>query len=282
VSSDQRQPFNISNSDNPVIRDAFRFFCRHLVCLGGTLQDLDEKGTDKGDMRAFACSAFVPVIRDRWFLLTAGHCMKDIDYGLQNGKFRLIDCYVMAGFGPEVKTHAVAKEPIYFDYEVIWKDYIDKDGLDFGLLDLGDYLRKHLELNEVVPVRQENWRVPLDLQFDWHVILGFPEEYVALGELSPTMVYVHKLDALPDDVEATNWRRFAGKLGDRLPLRSMKGMSGGPIYGFNRALPDKYWIVAIQSEWRKRQKITFGCPVPLLAELAELCIFVDAPHSRDA
>jgi hypothetical protein len=280
MSNVQGRPVDSAKCDNPVIRDAFRFFCRHLVCLGGTLQDLDENGEHKGDvLRPFACSAFVLVLRDRWFLLTAGHCMKDIEFGLKNRLFKLVDSYVMSGFGPEVKAHPVAKEPIYFGYEETWKGFIDKDGLDFGLLDLGgvgDYLRSHLERNEVEPVREENWRVPLDLHFDWHTILGFPEEYVALGELTPTMVYVHKLDVLPEGVDDTPWRRFAGKLGDKLSLKSLKGMSGGPIYGFNRDQPNRYWISAIQTEWRADLKVTFGCPVPLLARLAEAYVFQDA------
>jgi hypothetical protein len=273
MSGNQGRSFDISQCDNPVIRDAFHYFCRHLVCLGGTLQDLDQKGNDKGRLRSFTCSAFVLVIRDRWFLLTAGHCMKDIDKGLKNREFRLVNSWVISGFGPEVTAHPVAKEPIYFGYEETPKGYIDKDGLDFGLLDLGDYLRVHLEKNEVEPVREENWRVPLDLNFDWYIILGFPQEFVDAGDLSPTMVYLQKLDFLPADVEPTEWRRFAGRLGDNFSLKSLKGMSGGPIYGFKRNCSDRYWIPAIQSSWRKDHKIAFGCPVPLLAHLAEECLF---------
>ena len=239
MSNDQGRLLDISQCGDPVIRDAFHYFCRHLVCLGGNLQDLDEKGKAKGGIKSFACSAFVLVIRDRWFLLTAGHCMKDIDYGLKNRLFRLVDCFVLSGFGPKVTTHPVAKEPIYFGYEETPKGYLDQDGLDFGLLDLGgpgDYLRTHLEKNEVEPVREENWRVPLDLHFDWYIMLGFPQEFTDVGELSPTMVYVHKLDELPDDVEPTEWPRFPGRLSENFSLKSLKGMSGGPIYGFNREL----------------------------------------------
>jgi hypothetical protein len=191
MNDNQRQPVNISLCDNPVVRDTLRYFCRHLVCLGGTVQDLDESGRKKGAKRSFACSAFVLVIRDIWYLLTAGHCMKDIEKGQKKGRFRLVDTYLMSGFGPEVKEHHAASMPISFDYENTWKDFIDEDGLDFGLLKLGsagDYLRMHLERNEVEPVREENWRVPPGLHFDLFAVLGFPEQFVALGELRPAFV----------------------------------------------------------------------------------------------
>ena len=116
--------------------------------------------------------------------------------------------------------------------------------------------------------------MPLDLRFDYCIMLGFPQEFVDQGEVSPTMVSVTQLEELPDDIEPTSWSRFVGRLGDRFPLRSLVGMSGGPIYGFNRGQhPDKYWITAIQSGWRRDRKITFGCPVPLLARLAEDCLY---------
>jgi hypothetical protein len=119
----QGQPFDISQCDNPVIRDTFRYFCRHLVCFGGTVQDLDESGREKGAMRPFTCSAFVLVIRDIWYLLMAGHCMKDIEKGQKKGLFRLVDSYFMSGFGPDVLAHPVADQPIYFDYENTWNPY---------------------------------------------------------------------------------------------------------------------------------------------------------------
>jgi hypothetical protein len=45
-------------------------------------------------------------------------------------------------------------------------------------------------------------------------------------------------------------------------------MSGGPIFGFKKTEEGlKYWIVAIQSWWDKKRRITFGCRVPTFARL---------------
>jgi hypothetical protein len=273
-------PIDISQLDNPVVVSAFRYFCRHLVCLGGVVQEYDKKGQKKEALTGFAFSAFVLVIRGEWFLLTAGHTLKGLDARLQNGELKLIRSYLLTGFGPDVTAHAGAKVPIDFDYEKANKDYIDQDGLDFGLLDLGTYLRAHLEKNEIVPVMEENWKIPFDGEFDHYVILGLPQEYVDVGQITPTITYIHKLDTLPDDApeesKHTKWPRLIGKLPDHFSLKSLEGMSGGPIYGFRNNHPDRYWITAIQSSWLPTSKITFGCPVPLLASLAEHYMFEDS------
>ena len=260
---------DLTHTDNTLLKEAFRFFCRHLVCLAGWAQRLDEQGNPKGDPGAFALSAFVLVIRGQWHLVTAGHAMEYIDEQVKAGKMKLLSSYLLAGFGPEVKSHQVAKAPIFFDYEAMHRGYIHQHGLDFALMDLGDYLRQHLEKNEIVPVREENWQVPLALKFDFCIMLGLPQEFVDIGEINPTMIPVEQLGELPSDIEQTPWPRFVGQLSQSFSLKSLVGMSGGPIYGFKRGTPIRYWIPAIQSGWLRDRKITFGCPVPLLAALAD-------------
>jgi hypothetical protein len=60
------------------------------------------------------------------------------------------------------------------------------------------------------------------MQFDSYLVIGFPTEFSKVGELSPTMVYVHKLDAMPEGSEKKPWRTFAGKLGDKLVSSASK------------------------------------------------------------
>jgi hypothetical protein len=62
-------------------------------------------------------------------------------------------------------------------------------------------------------------------------------------------------------------------LSDKFPLNSLVGMSGGPIYGFSDEQKGRYWIPAIQSGWIKSRRITFACPVPMLARLAEHLLY---------
>jgi hypothetical protein len=48
-------------------------------------------------------------------------------------------------------------------------------------------------------------------------------------------------------------------------LKSIAGMSGGPIFGFNFDPPTKYWVVALQSSWLPDEGVVYGCPLPTLA-----------------
>jgi hypothetical protein len=79
---------------------------------------------------------------------------------------------------------------------------------------------------------------------------------------------IDKLDDPPNDLQVTTYPRFVGKLSDDLPLDTIKGMSGGPIFGFDQEC-SRYWIVAIQSSWLPERKITFGCPIRVFATIVE-------------
>jgi hypothetical protein len=104
-------------------------------------------------------------------------------------------------------------------------------------------------------------------------MLGLPEEFVKyeqdglIGIVSPTMIGVKALDILPEGAKRSYYLRFVGQLHENLPLSSIVGMSGGPIFGFRYGPPMAYWVVAIQSSWLRSQRIVFGCPIPVLAEL---------------
>ena len=61
---------------------------------------------------------------------------------------------------------------------------------------------------------------------------------------------------------------FAGHAPGASKLKTLVGMSGGPIYGFRRTDNGQmsYHVVAIQSMWRERSNLVFGCSVPFFAE----------------
>jgi hypothetical protein len=60
---------------------------------------------------------------------------------------------------------------------------------------------------------------------------------------------------------------FIGQLDPALDLKSVKGMSGGPIFGFCREPQLRYWVVALQSSWNAEKRIVYGCSLPVLASL---------------
>lgn len=60
-----------------IYAEAVRFYGRHLVCLTGSCVQLDEWGRQVGGERLFGISAFVMSFDGGWFLVTAGHALKE-------------------------------------------------------------------------------------------------------------------------------------------------------------------------------------------------------------
>jgi hypothetical protein len=82
------------------------------------------------------------------------------------------------------------------------------------------------------------------------------------------MFPVRRIDALPEDAKETTYKRFVGQIIPELPIDSIEGMSGGPIFGFRYKDSElRYWIVALQSSWYQSSRVIFGCPLPTLASL---------------
>jgi hypothetical protein len=82
------------------------------------------------------------------------------------------------------------------------------------------------------------------------------------------MIWVTRLAAPPPDVEPTPYDRFVGTVGDG-GVKDIDGMSGCPIFGFEKGREDRYWIVAIQNSWIRSRRIIFGTPLPVLAGFIE-------------
>ena len=113
------------------------------------------------------------------------------------------------------------------------------------------------------------------MAFERHAIIGFPDEYTGghpsssgasmVGYVKPTYVPIRRL---ADDTSRT-YKRFKGEIIDRGNQESIKGMSGGPIFGFYREGPDvKYLLEALQSEWDK-VSIVYACPIKTMMTVLE-------------
>ena len=161
----------------------------------------------------------------------------------------------------------------------------EQEGLDFGLIALRPYYVALLAKHRIKALFEENWINQHRVEFDAYTMLGLPEEFVkyeqdgSLGIVFPTMIGVKALDNPLEGTKPTIYPRFVGQLQEGLPLSSIVGMSGGPIFGFRYGPPMAYWVVAIQSSWLRGQRTVFGCPLPVLAEL--LTAWIDDLSQKD-
>jgi hypothetical protein len=212
-------------------------------------------------------------IRGTCSFLTAGHALKDLTASLESGDIVVESAVLADTFGPD----AISEKPIPFDLLNEPRFFIDdtEEGLDFGLIALRPYYVALLAKHGIKALFEENWIAQHRVKFDAYAMLGLPEEFVSyekdgteiVGKVSPTMIWVKAIDIPPEGTKRTIYPRFIGKLDENLPLSSVVGMSGGPIFGFRYGPPTAYWVVAIQSRWLKSQRVVFACPLPVLAEL---------------
>ena len=250
------------------------FLCQHMVALCVTYWHCNEAGPI-GEPLFFVCPGTIIYIRGVSAFLTAGHTLKDWTEALHQHKVRVISAVLADTFGLE----RVTNQPIPFDFINEPRIYIDEEaeGLDFGLIYLRPYYVQLLKSNGIKLIFEENWIHQHAVKFDAYFMLGLPDELMQppkidishgklLAEVSPTLIPLTRLDHAPAGSE-TRRPRFVGKLNPNLQIDSILGMSGGPILGFRFGPPMEYWVVAIQSSWIRKDRITFGCPIPVLAEL---------------
>jgi hypothetical protein len=231
---------------------------RHLVCLAFTYAWIDKKGNPYGKERFYACSAFVIEIDGIWFLVTAGHVLKDdIHDPVANGQIKILTCRFADYFGLDAKV----KSPTPFDYQDAPKTWIDdrKIGLDLGLIHLRQHYQAQMKANGVLPVTEENWSRQGPLTFNAYCMYGFPA--VLTDKLSPACefgegmqgcvqpVYISlQPEPNPDvDIPKSVLPWFVGRLNPDPNVPDLKGMSGAPIFGFRRDKDGRlrYWVLAL-------------------------------------
>lgn len=281
IGSPKEVDMNSRNPDKEIAKKALEFYCRHLVALCVTYRQV-KNGMPTEKASFYACPGVVICIRGFCSFLTAGHALKDLSTHIEREEI-LVESAVLADtFGPD----AVSERPIPFDLLNEPKFFIDnkKEGLDFGLIALKPYYVTLLAKHGIKALFEENWIHQQRVKCDAYAMLGLPEEFVkydqdgSLGFVSPTMIGVKALDTPPEGTKSTKYPRFTGQLQENLPLSSIVGMSGGPIFGFRFGPPSAYWVVAIQSSWLQAKRIVFGCPLPVLAKL--LTTWIDELSSK--
>src|SRR5260370_32170456 len=186
-----------------------------------------------------------------WFFVTAGHVLRDIDEGTKNKKISITSCCFADYFGLGAKVRI----PTPFAYESAVKGYIDDKaiGLDIGLIYLPPLYREGFKKNSIIPISEVDWIHQHKIEFKKYYILGFPKEIVdqqtptaprgqkITGNVRPMLIPVRSIsDAkeIPPNVHTPkselDW--FVGKI-ESSNVRSIEGMSGGPIIGL-RPEPD--------------------------------------------
>ena len=185
-----------------------------------------------------------------FFILTAGHAINDLVEHLREKKIRITGRYLVDIYGSGAKSSV----PIPFDPLSVPRRIIDNDGLDYALLQVPSNTQELLKANGLDPYPLKVADRPPESDFYKYIVVGFPSEKVEC-DISPekekvcvvTQPYGIELLRQADD-NSKKKPRFHGKIAGPVPLKSPKGMSGGPIFGLVRKddETDDAYLVAVQ------------------------------------
>jgi hypothetical protein len=246
-----------------------QFLCRHLVGLCVTYRHTTPAETHLPS-RFVTCSGTLLLIEGALYFLTAGHVLKELR-GLRDNSQVVIENASLADvFGDK----RVSDTPIPFDLKNAYLSFIDDEamGLDFGVIPIGPHHARLLQKNGMVALAEENWIGQGQVEIEGYTMLGFPAERTSARisgfstvHIETTMFAVRRL--FDQDHRKTFYPRFIGQLDHNLSLKSIEGMSGGVIFGFQSKPQLRYWVVAIQSSWEPKTRIVYGCSLPVLGSL---------------
>jgi hypothetical protein len=263
--------------DSDTNKSAVAYMSRHFVALACDYESLNDDGSvfHRGTL---VVSGFLIELYGRVFWGTAGHCLKDeLDKRIDEGQIRVVGGGFMDYFGHEA-THF---HMVPFTYEAHCAWYVEEPevGMDFALLLLNELDVAAFLKNKLIPVTRDNWVHQANLTFDFYRMLGIPKDEVNPGKghgdvlVRQAMVAINRVSSdeagdPPPDAEVPSDAWFVGRIDSEAPIKNIKGMSGGPIYGFRKDAAGNllYHVVALQSRWWDQSRTIFGCSVPAFAE----------------
>ena len=255
-----------------------KFMSKHFVPLSVEYETI-ENGKVKCT-NTTVLSGWILELHDRWFWVTAGHCLNDLNEPQKKGFIRV----VTTGFMDYLAQGAQHWETVPFTYDpedalYLWELEL---ALDFALIPLSDIYRAAFAKNNISPVGRANWESQHRLTFTAFQMLGIPKDRVRLTQkgdgtatitVQPTMMSLEQIsfqDALDactnPPPRSEDW--FFGRIHPDTGDQMVEGMSGGPIYGFRKDTEGntRYHVVALQSWWDPKKRVVFGCSVPYFAE----------------
>lgn len=202
-------------------REVAKHFLRQVVPIWFDLR----KGRERHQL---VYTAFILSVRGKWLLLTAGHCLAEMERYRTELGYTLERSSLFDSLGPRPRFSL----PVPFDYDAAKPRPLCRDPMwDYGALILPNNTLRQLLANDVAAFDEEWWETEPE-KVTAYYLLGVPDELTAVRgrdiHIGATMVRIEALDERPDGFEETDAPMFYGRLVEN-PISSLKGFSGGPI-----------------------------------------------------
>jgi hypothetical protein len=249
---------------NVTENDLVGYFHRHVVPMHFTF--------DNGQSSHSALiTAFVMSVNDEWLLVTAGHCLRDIETLVRQQGYKISTCNLIDSNG----LGATHSDPIPFAYEWAHPAYIcDDEGYDYGIVPLSRLYRGLLHRNNVRPLTENVWKKQPNV-VDFYMLLGVPLDFVTYTPDSVAMgsalFPVEAIGERPEGFTPSSIPLFYGRIKLAPGMSRMQGLSGGPIFAF-RENPKgelRYWLTALQSRGLPDSHYIAACPTHFLGKALE-------------
>jgi hypothetical protein len=200
----------------------------------------------------YMCSGFLVEIGPRWFWVTAGHVLDQIENDKHKG-YWVSNCAFIEPRGAgrarvDVAYEPLKKVPIYEDRDI-----------DVGWFEIPELQKKTLAaggLSGIKPKNVAGWGE----DFPGYAIVGIPAEGAATEFTGDAAHQSYALVVLPlkklqIETAPSGWPRLIfqaqanGAVIEDTPLRSIVGMSGGLVVGLSNTDPIAIVAIGIQSAW---------------------------------
>lgn len=249
-----------------------RFFAKHLVPVFFRFEKASE------EPQTGVITAFVLSVANRWFLVTASHCIRDIELLIDRG-YELKECSLIDSIGLDVRYF----HPIPFNYQNSQHHRIDVTenlNFDYAAIPITPYFRDVLEKNNIEALDEEAWKLQPP-KADFYALLGVPEELVEVDSkyLStvPVLYFVEPLDKPPKEYQDVDTPLFHGHIKLAPGMTTIKGTSGGPIFAFlDQGGQLRYWLTALQSTWDKPSQNIVACYIKPFGSFLEKLVLDDS------
>ncbi len=245
-------------------KDFLRLLGSFLVSIVGNAQKVYADGTVYQE-REFAVSGTIVSCDGKWLVLTAGHCVTKYLAAASDPGNRLTQGNLAFCFGKNPAT----QNPIAFSIPSRSKVVVDCrcQKLDYALFPLDPEEVACLKHNGIKAFPLRVTQADREVCFESFGLVGFPREVVEANENNDNKIVgasiradYFPLSRMPDDSrDGREW--FKGRILDRGKVKSIVGVSGGPIFGFYRQGDDvKCQLLGIQSWWDE-ENVCFGCTI---------------------
>jgi hypothetical protein len=241
-------------------------------------------------LHAALFTSTVIAYRGHWLLLTAGHCLTDVQRMLNQG-WTLKRCRFIDALSPGTPSDKLPMSvPYAYEATPPLILYDDERGIDYGAKIIDRLTCETLAAHGIEAIDERYWHASAPAGALKHVIVGVSGELSSasdhVAKVVAVNVPVEEVEDVPDGLAASALRWY-GRVLDSGKLTSLEGISGGPLFSITMDEDGDHlslWLRGIQSaqppQFRNRPFVAAMLLQPLADWIASQVDASQAPKAK--